>query len=109
MKSWHGRRMNSCQICRHFDWRPALTGTGVICETWALEVAVMPVPPWREESTRQTFGNARSTDWIPALRQAQGKLFAGMTTLADNSSPLPWGEGGPRPAFSPAGAGRVRG
>ena len=26
-----------------------------------------------------------------------------------NRSPLPWGEGGPRPAFSPAGAGRVRG
>ena len=24
-------------------------------------------------------------------------------------SPLPWGEGGPRPAFSLAGAGRVRG
>ena len=23
--------------------------------------------------------------------------------------PLPWGEGGPRPALSPAGAGRVRG
>jgi hypothetical protein len=25
------------------------------------------------------------------------------------SIPLPWGEGGPRPALSPAGAGRVRG
>jgi hypothetical protein len=24
-------------------------------------------------------------------------------------NPLPWGEGGPLPAFSPAGAGRVRG
>jgi hypothetical protein len=26
-----------------------------------------------------------------------------------NDHPLPRGEGGPRPAFSPAGAGRVRG
>jgi hypothetical protein len=26
-----------------------------------------------------------------------------------NHSPLPWGEGGPQPAFSSAGAGRVRG
>ena len=47
------------------------SGTGVICETWALEAAVIPVPPWREEPSRQTFGNALSTDWIPA--------FAGMT------------------------------
>ena len=36
-------------------------------------------PPRREESTPQTFGNVLSSDWIPALRQAQGKLFAGMT------------------------------
>jgi hypothetical protein len=49
-------------------------GTGVICETWALQAAVIPVPPWREESTRQTFGNALSTDWIPA--------FAGMTGVS---------------------------
>ena len=40
-------------------------GTGVICETRALQAAVIPVPPWREESTRQTFGNTLSTDWIP--------------------------------------------
>ena len=56
--------------------------TGVVCETWALQAAVIPVPPWREESTRQTFGNALSTDWIPTLRQAQGKLFAGMTGVS---------------------------
>jgi hypothetical protein len=49
-------------------------GTGVIRETWALQAAVIPVPPWREESTRQTFGNALSTDWIPA--------FAGMTGVS---------------------------
>jgi hypothetical protein len=28
---------------------------------------------------RQTLGCVLSSDWIPALRQAQGKLFAGMT------------------------------
>jgi hypothetical protein len=43
-------------------------GTGVISETWALQAAGIPVPPWREESTRQTFGNALSKEWIPALR-----------------------------------------
>ena len=54
-------------------------GTGVIYETWALEAAVIPVPPWREESTRQTFGNARSKDWIPA--------FAGMTGISEGIPP----------------------
>jgi hypothetical protein len=29
--------------------------------------------------------------------------------VANGCCPLPWGEGGPRPALSPAGAGRVRG
>ena len=57
---------------------PAL-GSDVIRETRALQAAVIPVPPWREESTRQTFGNALSTDWIPA--------FAGMTAL--QMTPLP--------------------
>ena len=38
--------------------------------------------PRKRESTRQTFGNALATDWIPALRQAQGKLFAGMTGVS---------------------------
>ena len=35
--------------------------------------------PRKRESTRETFGNPLSKGWIPALRQAQGKLFAGMT------------------------------
>ena len=48
-------------------------GTRVIRETWALQLAVIPVPPWREESIPETFGDALSTDWIPA--------FAGMTAL----------------------------
>ena len=48
-------------------------------------VEVIPVPPWREESTPQAFGNVLSADWIPALRQAQGKLFAGMTCGSSGS------------------------
>ena len=28
-------------------------GTGVICETWAVQAAVIPVRPLREESTRR--------------------------------------------------------
>jgi hypothetical protein len=32
-----------------------------------------------QESTPQALRNALSTDWIPAFRQAQGRLFAGMT------------------------------
>jgi hypothetical protein len=39
-----------------------------------LDAAIIPVPPWREESTPQTTGNELSTDWIPA--------FAGMTGVA---------------------------
>jgi hypothetical protein len=35
--------------------------------------------PRKRESTSQTFANALPAGWIPALRQAQGKLFAGMT------------------------------
>ena len=34
-------------------------GTGVVCETWALQAAVIPA-----KAGRQTFGNALSTDWI---------------------------------------------
>jgi hypothetical protein len=33
--------------------------------TWHLRDLVIPVPPWREESTPQTFGNVLSSDWIP--------------------------------------------
>jgi hypothetical protein len=39
-----------------------------------LPAVVIPVPLWQEESTRQTFGNALSTDWIPA--------FAGMAGVS---------------------------
>jgi hypothetical protein len=34
------------------------------------------------ESTSRALESALSTDWIPALRQAQGKLFAGMTGVS---------------------------
>jgi len=33
---------------------------------------VIPVPPWREESTPQTFGNVLSSDWIPAFAEMTG-------------------------------------
>jgi hypothetical protein len=45
------------------DAEPLQPGSGVICETWGLEIAVIPVS--RRESTAQTFGDALSTDWIP--------------------------------------------
>jgi hypothetical protein len=42
----------------------------------ASQAAVIPVPPWREESTRQTIGNALSTDWIPpAERDGNDRHF----------------------------------
>ena len=44
-----------------------------------LEPPVIPVPPSREESNPTTARFRRFAEWIPALRQAQGKLFAGMT------------------------------
>ena len=57
--STHGAiRVKLCQVFSNL-------GSGVICETRALQAAVIPVPPRREESTPQTFGNALSTDWIP--------------------------------------------
>ena len=60
------------QLCRR-------AGTGVICETRGFVCRSHSRPALREESTLQTFRNTLSADWIPALRQAQGKLFAGMT------------------------------
>src|SRR5271157_970134 len=39
---------------------------------------VIPVPPGREESAPQSFGNVLSTDWIPAFAGMTG-TFAGMT------------------------------
>ena len=48
------------------------------------------------ESTPQAIGNTTTTDWIPALRQAQGKLFAGMTSVSKGipfqMTPQPTGE-----------------
>jgi hypothetical protein len=38
--------------------------------------------PRKRESIPQSFENALSPDWIPALRQAQGKLFAGTTAAS---------------------------
>jgi hypothetical protein len=50
--------------------------SSVFGETWALQAAVIPVPPWREESTRQTFGNALSTGWVPpAERDGNDRRF----------------------------------
>jgi hypothetical protein len=39
------------------------SGTGVVCETWALQVAVIPVS--RRESTPQILAHALPRDWIP--------------------------------------------
>ena len=38
------------------------TGTGVICETWALEAAVIPVPPRRDGNDRR-FERDPSPRW----------------------------------------------
>jgi hypothetical protein len=58
--------------------------------------------PRKRESTLQIFGNTLSTDWIPALRQAQGKLFAGMTVASSahvsQMTPVP-GAGDAAPLF----------
>jgi hypothetical protein len=52
--------------------------------------------PRKRESNPQAAHLARFAGWIAALRQAQGKLFAGMTTawsvLVSQMTPLPgWG------------------
>ena len=52
-----------------------------------LPAVVIPVPLWQEESTRQTFGNALSTDWIPAFAGMTG-VFAGMTGVS-KGIPIP--------------------
>jgi hypothetical protein len=45
-------------------------GTYVVCETWALQVAVIPVS--RQGSTPQAFERTLSTDWITALAGMTG-------------------------------------
>ena len=71
-------------------------------------------------SQQPISADALSTDWIPALRQAQGKLFAGMTGVSRKhqlrghawmiANTAPWGSAriAMRPTFSMAmGAKRV--
>jgi hypothetical protein len=52
-----------------------------------LQDLVIPVPPWREESTPQTFGNVLSSDWIPAFA-GMTEAFAGNTSSAYDGSAL---------------------
>ena len=50
---------------RTSEINPITKGTDVICQIWPLQVAVIPVPPGREESTPQAFRNMLWADWIP--------------------------------------------
>ena len=73
----------------------ALSGSiGVIWYGDPLDPPVIPVPPWREESSPTTAHFQRYAEWIPA--------FAGMTALL--MTPLPG-----RLQSSFTGSGTVRG
>jgi len=91
--------------------RPSLTKT--------LALTCGPSPPWaafaehsrisarclKARDTIEGFGAQRS----PHPASSVGHLLPWGEGCACGSLPSPWGEGGPRPALSPAGAGRVKG
>ena len=75
-----------------------------------------PLPKGEGCGRRQAEGCGRGRERAaveagrgPWPREDRGRGWERAVGKVLISSPLPWGEGGPRPALSPAGPGRVRG